>query len=96
MQIEQLPRRGPFGPSARVDHGAWRCKEVTGAGASESAQVGARIPSKLVMRVRFSSPALSGVPSQGSFCHAAMRLEKSALGPGHNVGPYFLGYRPAI
>ena len=46
--------------------------------------VGARIPSKLVMRVRFSSPALSDVPSQGSFRHAAMRLQKSALGPGHN------------
>ena len=47
-------------------------------------------PSKLVMRVRFSSPALSDAPSQGSFCHAAMRLQESALGPGHNVGPYFL------
>jgi hypothetical protein len=42
--------------------------------------------SKLAMRVRFSSPALSDVPSQGSFRHAAMRLQKSALGPGHNVG----------
>jgi hypothetical protein len=38
-------------------------------------------PSKLAMRVRFSSPALSDVPSQGSFRHAAMRLQKSALGP---------------
>ena len=53
-------------------------------------------PSKLAMRVRFSSPALSDVPSQGSFRNAAMRLQKSALGPGHNVGPYFLGHRPAL
>jgi hypothetical protein len=29
---------------------------------------------------------LSDVASQGSFRHAAMRLQKSALGPGHNVG----------
>jgi hypothetical protein len=40
-------------------------------------------PSKLVMRVRFSSPALSGVPSQGSFRHAGMRLHKRAQGSGH-------------
>ena len=26
------------------------------------------------------------LPSQGSFRHAATRLQKSALGPGHNVG----------
>jgi hypothetical protein len=44
-------------------------------------------PSKLVMRVRFSSPALSDFPSQGSFRHAAVRLDQSALGPGYYVGP---------
>jgi hypothetical protein len=43
-------------PGLAID-GAFRCKQVNPAGASASAQVGARIPSKLVMRVRFSPPA---------------------------------------
>ena len=81
-----VARRALRGPSARVDDGASQCEEVRAEGASESARVGARIPSKLVMRVRFSSPALSDIPSQDSFRHAAMRLQKSALGSGHNVG----------
>ena len=44
-------------------------------------------PSKLVMRVRFSSPAPSDVPSRGSFRYARMRLQKSALGRGPQRGP---------
>jgi hypothetical protein len=50
-------RRALRGPQARVDDGASRCIQVKPAGASEPARVGARIPSKLAMRVRFSSPA---------------------------------------
>ena len=88
QQIEQQPHAGPFaGPKPEpmmVPRGA---KKVKPPDASESARVGAQIPSKLVMRVRFSSPALSDVPSQGSFRYAAVRLHQSALGPGHNVGP---------
>ena len=57
--------------------------------------MGARIPSKLVMRVRFSSPAPSDVPSQGSSRHTAMRLQKGHTGPGPQHGPLVSGHRPA-
>ena len=56
-QIEQQSRTGPFaGPKPRAT-GASRRKQVKPTGASESALVGAQIPSKLAMQVRFSSPA---------------------------------------
>jgi len=86
-QIEQQPHAGPFaGPkpeSTMVPRGARRSDQ-------QAHRVCARIPSKLVMRVRFSSPAPSDVPSQGNFRNVAMRLKRSTLVPGHNVGPYFL------
>jgi hypothetical protein len=50
-----VTRRALRGP--RVDDGASRCREVRPDGGFESAQAEAQIPSKLVMRVRFSSPA---------------------------------------
>src|SRR5688500_17217604 len=48
----------------------------------------ARIPSKLVMRVRFSSPAPlhNDGPSQGRFRNAARLLHNSPARSGHYVG----------